>query len=225
MTHVDLICMSESWERESLQLNEIIQLEYYIVISNVHQRKGVGGRPAIIVNSKKFVVQNVTQSIINIPWGVEAVWCILSPKGVTNCSTVKRIAVASIYSKPNSRKKTALLDHISETYNFLNSKFSDGLFFLLAGDTNDLKLDPILDLSPNLKQLVTQPTRLNPPRILDPIITTLSKFYQTPECLPPLDPDPVSNGSPADHLMVLMKPITLLLLSRAVRILWTRLTR
>ena len=95
-----------------------------------------------------------------------------------------------------------LLDHISETYNLLCSKYSDGLHFIIAGDTNDLKLDSIL------RQVVNDFTRLDPPRILDPILTTMSKFYQTPVCLPPLDPDPESNGSPADHLMVEMRPIT-----------------
>ena len=77
----------------------------------------------------------------------------------------------------------------------------------MAGDTNDLKLDSILDLSPNLKQVVDSPTRLNPPRILDPIITSLSAFYQKPLCLPHLDNDPDKDGSPSDHLIVYMKPI------------------
>ena len=74
---VDLICMSESWEREELTLNEVIQIDDYKVISNVHQRKGTGGRPAIIANSRKFNVENLTQTTIEIPWGVEAVWAIL----------------------------------------------------------------------------------------------------------------------------------------------------
>ena len=55
--------------------------------------------------------------------------------------------------------------------------------------------------------MVLNPTRMNPPRILDPIITSLSDYYQTPECLPPLDPDPDSNGKPSDHKMVLMSPV------------------
>ena len=36
---VDLICMSESWEREELPLDEVIEMDAYKVISNVHQRK------------------------------------------------------------------------------------------------------------------------------------------------------------------------------------------
>ena len=61
-----------------------------------------------------------------------------------------------------------------------------------------------------MKQVVQSPTRLTPPAMLDPIITTLSKYYQVPVCIPPLDPDPDSDGSPSDHLMVLMEPISTL---------------
>ena len=56
--------MSESWERENKTLNEIINLPDHVVISNLNQRRGVGGRPALIINSKKFVIQNLTQSVI-----------------------------------------------------------------------------------------------------------------------------------------------------------------
>ena len=73
-----------------------------------------------------------------------------------------------------------------------------------------MNLDTILQLSPNLKQVVQDPTRLNPPKILDPIITTLSRFYQKPECLPPLDTDPDCDGNPADHMMVKMIPLSLI---------------
>ena len=68
---VDLLFMSESWEREDLTLSEIITLEDHIIISNVHQRKGKGGRPAIIVNNKKYIVENITNKIIQVKWGVE----------------------------------------------------------------------------------------------------------------------------------------------------------
>ena len=204
---VDLLFMSESWERENLTLDNIIKLENYQVISNVHQRTGRGGRPALIINDRKYHVENLTNTLISIPWGVEITWAMLTPKQVTPRSIVKKIAVASIYSKPNSVKKTLLLDHIAACYHLLNSKYQSGLFFILAGDTNELKLDSILNLSPNLKQVVDSPTRLNPDQILDPIITNLSKYYQTPVVLPPLDNDPDKDGSPSDHLMPFMKPI------------------
>ena len=62
-------------------------------------------------------------SLVQIPWGVEVTWAILTPKNVKSCSKIKNIALGSIYSKPNSKKKTATLDHIAETYNFLNAMF------------------------------------------------------------------------------------------------------
>ena len=43
--------------------------------------------------------------------------------------------------------------------------------------------------------------------MLDPIITTLSRYYQVPQCLDPLDADPQSKGKKSDHLIVLAKPI------------------
>ena len=199
--------MSESWERPEKPLDQIINLPNHTVISNPHQRKGVGGRPALIVNHSKYHVRNLTQSLIEIPWGVEATWALISPKNVTSDSKIKRIAMCSVYSKPDSRKKSLLLDHVNVAYNIISSKYGKGLHFIIAGDTNDLKLDNILNISPNLKQLVSGATRLSPPAMLDPIISTLGRYYQLPVCLPPLDPDPESNGSPSDHLIVLMKPL------------------
>ena len=59
-------------------------------------------------------------------------------------------------------------------------------------------------------QIVRKWTRFNPPAVLDPVITTLSNYYQEPECLDPLDPDPDKNGKPSDHRIVLVKPISII---------------
>ena len=206
---IDAIFMSESWEREYLTLDKVIKLEGYLVISNVSQRRGIGGRPAIIANNMKYEVQNVTNNLVQIPWGVEAVWCILTPKNVTNDSKIKKIACCSFYCKPGSRKKNLLLDHISDTYNLLSKKFGKGLEFILAGDANDLKIEPILNLSPRFQQIVKDWTRLDPPALLDPIITTLSTKYQVPKCLEPLDPDPDKGGKKSDHRIVVARPISI----------------
>ena len=110
---------------------------------------------------------------MQIPWGVEVTWALLTPKTVSNDSIIQNIVLASIYSKPKSKMKTVLLDHIAETYNFLSTKYKKGLYWMLAGDTNDLKLDAILNLSPAMKSLVKTPTRRNPDSILDNIITNM----------------------------------------------------
>ena len=158
---IQLICISESWERKDLTLDNLIKIDGFKVISNVHQRQGKGGRPAIIANTEIYNVENLTNTCINIPWGVEAVWAVLTPKSVTNASKIQKIVVGSIYCKPNSKKKTLLLDHIAQVYSQLSSKYKKGLHWILCGNTNDLKFDSILHLNGNLKQVVKNPTRLN----------------------------------------------------------------
>ena len=145
--------------------------------------------------------------MVQIPWGVKAVWCVLTPKNIKHDSIIHKIACCAMYFKPGSTRKTLLLDHISDAYNVLSSKFGRGLQFILAGDTNELKLDPIHNLSPNFRQIVQDWTRLNPPALLDPVITTMANFYQKPECLEPLDADPDKNGVKSDHRIVIVKPI------------------
>ena len=103
-----------------------------------------------------------------------------------------------------------LLDLISEAFNILSKKYGRGVHFIIAGDTNDLRLDTILSLSPNFRQIVQDWTRLNPPALLDPIQTTLSNYYQVPQCLDPLDPDPDKNGKKSDHRIVLAKPVNII---------------
>ena len=207
---IDVAFISESHDRENKKLEEHFNLENYKVISNLYQRAEKGGRPALIVNTEKYNVQDLTNTLVDIPWGVEVTWAIITPKNVSADSMVQNIVLGSIYSKPKSKKKTATLDHIAETYNFLNAKYGRGLYWVLAGDTNDLKLDPILHLHPSLKSVVTQPTRLNPDKKFDNIITDPSSFYQSPECLPPLEADENSGGKPSDHKIVVMSPISVI---------------
>ena len=206
-----VIFLSETWERENKLLQKIINLDDYQVISNVFQRKERGGRPALIINSKKFHVKNLTNREIQVKWGVEAVWAILTPKSISPSSPIQHIACAAIYSKPNSKSKSDLYDHIYEAYHFLSSKYQRGLQFILAGDTNELNLDPILSLSHRLQQVVKQPTRCDPitgkESLLDPIITTMSTFYQEPDCIEPLDVDINKKGKKSDNKIVVMAPI------------------
>ena len=113
--NIDCAFISESHDRENKKLVDHFNLEDHIVISNLYQRKEKGGRPAIIVNTKKYNVQDLTNTHVQIPWGVEVTWALLTPKNVSNDSIIQNIILGSIYSKPKSRKKTATLDHIAET--------------------------------------------------------------------------------------------------------------
>ena len=48
---IDLAFISESHEREGHPLVESLQMEDFEIISNVHQRRGKGGRPALVVKN------------------------------------------------------------------------------------------------------------------------------------------------------------------------------
>ena len=205
----DLIFMSETWDRVSQPLENVIQIEGYRVITAVNPRNFKGGKPALIINEDKFFIKPLNPDPITVPDGVEAVWALVTPKNSKPNNQFSHIAVASIYYRgPKSTRKDALFDHIAESYHFLMAKYGLGLQFIIAGDTNRLNLSPILNLSPALRQLVQVPTRLNPDVTLDPVITTMRKFYLPPVTKPPIMNDQDKDGKPSDHLVVLMDPIS-----------------
>ena len=210
---IDCTFLSESWERPGLTLEQLlVELQGgYRIISNPHCRKDgrTGGRPALIVKEDNYNIKDLTNTVINIPWNVEATWAALTPKNVTHDSLIKKIIICSFYYPgPHSKVKTALLDHISQSFHLLTAKYGDGLQFLICADANKLDLTSVLSLSPSMRQLVVSPTRGR--EILDPIITTLGLWYQTPVCLPGLQADPGSGGTRSDHLIPTMRPITMI---------------
>jgi hypothetical protein len=205
----DLIFLSETWNRVSQPLQSLIQIENYEVISSVNPRSFRGGQPALVINNEKFHIKKLNPEPITVPEGVEAVWALLTPKTGKTKGFIKHIDVAAIYYRgPKSTKKQELFDHIAESYNLLMAKYGAGLHFILAGDTNRINLSLILNLSPSLKQVVTSPTRMDPPAILDPIVTTLKDYYQLPVTKPPIENDVDKNGKPSDHLVVIMPPVS-----------------
>ena len=72
---------------------------------------------------------------------------------------------------------------------------------------NDTKIEPILHLNGNLKQHVTKPTRLDPDKVLDVVISDLGSYFQTPTVEPALKVDEDKIGSPSDHLLVVWSPL------------------
>ena len=68
---IDCAFISESWETNDNKLADNIKIKDHIVISNPYQRQGKGGRPALIINEAKYHVQNLTNTVLSIPWGVE----------------------------------------------------------------------------------------------------------------------------------------------------------
>ena len=205
--NVDCILMSESWEREKFSLKQLLNLDNYEIVMNVQQRDARGGKPAILVKTDHYFVKNLTPDVITVPTGVEAAWALIMPKIKNSKNKIKSIALCSLYYSKKFTNKTDLYDHIATSYNILMSKYGKSLQICIAGDLNRLGLSPIISLSANFEQVVRVPTRLNPDAILDPIITTMRKFYLDPVTKPPIRNDE-GNGQPSDHLIVLFEPIS-----------------
>ena len=83
--YIDIASISESHDRENMRLEDHFQLASHTVISNLYQRptKEKRGRPVIIANKEKYRIEHLTNTSIIIPWGVEMVWALLTPKTVS----------------------------------------------------------------------------------------------------------------------------------------------
>ena len=51
---VGVCFISESWDRDSLSLEEVIKIDGYRVIKNVLQRKGKGGKLALVISESNY---------------------------------------------------------------------------------------------------------------------------------------------------------------------------
>ena len=203
---VDICAISESWDRENLPIENILQMEGYKIIKNVVQRNKKGGKPILVLKEEKFHIKQLCPDVITVPIGIEAVWALVTPKNVTKNCKVKNIIVASVYYT-KATKRSEFIDHICESFSVLSAKYGPNLHLAICGDLNRLNIKPILNLSPNLKQLISVPTRQNPDAILENIISTLEYFYLPPFTISPLDNDQDKKGKPSDHLPVIFKPI------------------
>jgi hypothetical protein len=79
------------------------------------------------------------------------------------------------------------------------------LSHLIVGDINRLNLKFILNLSPDLQQVVKVVTRTNPEQTHDVIITNIQSLYHAPTTLAPLAH---VRGKSSDHLIVVMEPLS-----------------
>jgi hypothetical protein len=129
-------------------------------------------------------------------------WVKVIPKHKTD---IKVFIICGIYSKPNSKTKTVLNDHIAANYHLLKMKHGSVRFFFL-GDFNDHKPDLILQLSSQLQQTVHYPTCGQ--SILDLCITDAHILYHPTLPESPLLPDDPTSASQIDHIGNLLIPRT-----------------
>ena len=99
-----------------------------------------------------FVLTKLDATTFSGEDSLEVCWGLLKPKSPTG--HIKSIIVCSFYIPPNSRKKTALIQHISLNYYICKTLHPDSAF-VCGGDKNDLNIQLLLDIHPCFRQLVT----------------------------------------------------------------------
>ena len=206
---LDVVQISETWQ-------DVLKEDHKIKIDELENKHGYkwysfarkkfrddgsltgGGGSAILVNQRNFTSSSIDDIIV--PRNVEVVWVKIIPKHKTE---VKVFIICGIYSKPNSKTKTILNDHIATNFHLLKMRHEQSRFFFL-GDFNDHKPDLILQLSPQLRQTVHHFTYGQ--KTLDLCITDAHLLYHPPASEPPLLPDDPSSASPSDHSGNLLIP-------------------
>ena len=159
-----------------------------------------GGGAAIAVRLDKFSITNLN---VVIPTGLEVVWGMLKPRVISG--KITKIISCFFYSPPRSRKRSALVDHITLTLQKLMSTHP-GAGIVISGDRNSLDIPTLLNIEPSLRQLVKKCTLGL--KVLDVILSNLGKFYDEPIIVKPIFPDNPNKGVPSDHSGVVASPHT-----------------
>ena len=196
---------SEVWEKKEskkhkFKIEEMLEMEGIRYISTARPNRR-GGGCAITCDNTLFHLSEIK---LENPDNLEVTFATLRPKNIHSPQFV--IILCAVYSPPRSRKKSKLIDFISNTYHQLKSTKYPSAFFALGGDINDLRVDLLLSISPMFKQTVQKATRGE--KILSVIVTDLWEFFQDPEILPALQPDIVGIGKPSDHNVPFTKTYT-----------------
>ena len=195
---------SEVWEKKEKKahmrkIDELFHMDGISYISTPHPGRR-GGGSAITCDDENYFIKEIK---VENPSNLELTFAILRPK--SESSPTFSIILCALYSPPRSRKKSKLIDHITQTYHWLKLKYPSA-FFLMGGDINCLDVSQLLSISGAFKQIVNRPTRQS--KILSIIITDLHSYYQEPFIIQPLQPDVPGCGKPSDHSVPVAIPYT-----------------
>ena len=139
---IEVAIVSETWERQDLSLKDLLKLKDYKIHSfrraKINASSQPGGGCAIIFNEKRFEKREVD---ISVPHGIEACWMVLKPKRRND--KIRNIAIGAIYVSPNSKFKTATIEHIMDTIHLLRSQYDNNVNFLINGDLDRLAISRI----------------------------------------------------------------------------------
>ena len=202
-THLGLHC--EVWENSenpnhANMIEEALEIHGIKYISTPRPNRRGGGVAITMIMDSPFTLSKldppVTPDVLEVCWGLV--------KHKHPSGHIKNVIVCVFYSPPSSKKKSALINHISLNYYILKGQYPDSAF-ICGGDKNDLNVQLLLDISSSFRQLVTLPTYRQ--SVLDVLVTDLGQYYLVPEIRPPVLPDNPALAVPSDHSIVLVKTI------------------
>ena len=199
---------SEIWEDKENNthanlIEEALEIHGIKYISTPRPNRRGGGAAITLISDSQFVLTKLNIDVLDGDYSLEVCWGLLKPKNPTG--HIKSIIVCAFYSPPKSRKKSALINHISINYFILKSQHPDSAF-ICGGDKNDLNLQLLLDIDPSFRQIVTKPTYNQ--SVLEVIVTDIGQYYLEPIIRPAVQPDNPASASPSDHSIAFAKANT-----------------
>ena len=207
---IDVSFLQEIWEPQrnddsdfDFEIEKLFEVEglQYISSPRPANYKGVSyGGVALIVNSSKFQCKKLS---VSVPKDLEVIWALAKPK--TAKPLFKTFILCSFYSPPDKQKNSKLCDHIVTTLHMLYSKYPES-GIILGADINGMDISPILKCGLKLRQIVDKFTRGF--KILDILITNISRHFHCPIIFPPINPDDPKSGKPSDHSVPVCQPHT-----------------
>ena len=196
---------SEIWENckkiaHTNKIEEAFEIQGIQYVSNPRPNKRGGGAAITLISDSPFTLTKLDPSLLCGDQSVETCWGLLKPK--TPTGPIKVIVVCAFYLPPYSKKKSALIEHLSLNYFALKSNHPDSAF-ICGGDKNDLNTQLLLDIHPSFRQIVSHPTYRQ--SVLDVLVTDLGQYYEEPVIRPPVQPDCLMTAAPSDHKKYLLR--------------------
>ena len=190
---------SEIWEdkekvAQAKTIEEALEIHGIQYISTPRPNRRGGGAAITLISESPFVLTKLDIPVESGGQSLEVCWGLLKPKNPTG--HIKCLIVCAFYLPPYSRKKTALVEHITLNYFSLKSQHPDSAF-VCGGDKNDLNIQLLLNIDPSFRQIITKPTYKQ--SVLDVLVTDIGQYYMEPIIRPAVQPDNPANASPSDH--------------------------
>ena len=122
--NIQLGLHSEIWEdKENVAhantIEEALELHGIQYVSTPRLNRRGGGAAITLIVDSPFVLTKLDNNTMAGEQSLEVCWGLLKPKSPTG--HIKTLIVCAFYLPPNSRKKSALIEHISLNYYRLKS--------------------------------------------------------------------------------------------------------